>query len=51
MDRRTFFFVLLMLWLSVLLTVVHAQPSAKIYRIGWLGHGSTPIDAAPGVGE
>src|SRR6202171_6655324 len=28
-----------------------AQPSAKVYRIGWLGHGSAPSAPDRSVGE
>jgi putative ABC transport system substrate-binding protein len=40
-----------MLLLATMMTVAHAQPSAKVYRIGWLGHGSVPTSANPGISD
>jgi putative ABC transport system substrate-binding protein len=28
-----------------------AQPAAKVYRIGWLGHGNAPTGANPGIAD
>jgi putative tryptophan/tyrosine transport system substrate-binding protein len=38
------------LGLSGMAPEADAQPAAKVYRIGWLGHGSVPT-ANPGIGD
>ena len=44
-------FIMLLLSGFALLTVAHAQPSAKVYRVGWLGHGSAPTGANAGISD
>ena len=50
-NRRALGYMGLAFALSAALTVAHGQPAPKVYRIGWLGHGSAPTGANPGVAD